>query len=135
MEDKNLKRYYSISEVADLLSLQASQIRFWEKEFDTLKPAKDSKGNRRFTAADIEVLRSIRYLLKERGMTIDGARPLLKSALQETQKKEQAIANLKVLKRFLITMRDRMEEQDFPELKKESKPTPQPQKYIQPTLF
>ena len=59
------KLYYSISEVAGMLGVNASLIRYWEKEFDCIKPVKNKKGNRQFTPADVENLRKIYHLTKE----------------------------------------------------------------------
>ena len=87
-EDKeNLKRYYSIGEVAKMFEVSKSLIRFWENEFDFLKPHKNSKGDRRFTVDSIEQLNLIYELLKERGFTIDGARREIQR-LQEWEKEK-----------------------------------------------
>lgn len=72
------KLYYSIGEVAELLDVNASLIRFWEKEFNILKPKKNKKGNRLFTVKDIDNLKLIYSLVKERGFTLDGAKGELK---------------------------------------------------------
>jgi len=72
------KMYYTIGEVADMFELNASLIRFWEKEFDVLKPKKNKKGNRLFTPEDIEHLKVIYNLLREQGLTIEGAKKYLK---------------------------------------------------------
>lgn len=68
------KIFYSISEVSEMLQVNPSLLRFWEKEFDTLKPRKNKKGNRLFTKEDIEQIKLIHHLVKEKGMTIQGAR-------------------------------------------------------------
>jgi len=73
-QDQIIKRYYSISEVASQLDVNASLIRFWEKEFDQIKPKKNRKGNRLFTVDDLQNLKSIYHLVKERGFTLEGAR-------------------------------------------------------------
>lgn len=87
-EDKeNLKRYYSIGEVAKMFDVSKSLIRFWENEFDFLKPHKNSKGDRRFTVHNIEQLNLIYELVKERGFTIDGARKEIQR-LQEWEKEK-----------------------------------------------
>lgn|SRR5690554_5882409 len=75
------KLYYSIGEVARAFDVNASLIRFWEKEFDILKPKKNKKGNRLFTPEDIKNLKIIYHLTKERGYTLEGAR----TALNENQ--------------------------------------------------
>jgi DNA-binding transcriptional MerR regulator len=71
------KLYYSIGEVADLFGVNASLIRFWEKEFDAIKPKKNAKGNRKFTPNDIEILTRIYQLVKVEGFTLDGAKKAL----------------------------------------------------------
>lgn len=91
-----MKLYYSISEVAELLSVNTSLIRYWEKEFPQLRPNKIANGERRFTQKDIDLLKQIQALLKDQGFTIDGARKTLKNEnsgqyldkrLQEVEKK------------------------------------------------
>ena len=106
-EDKeNLKRYYSIGEVAKMFEVSKSLIRFWENEFDFLKPHKNSKGDRRFTVQNIEQLNLIYELLKERGFTIDGARREL-TRLQEWEKeKGEWIGRLERVREGLRGMRE-----------------------------
>ena len=72
------KLFYKISEVAEIFDINISAVRFWEKEFDILKPKKNKKGNRLFTHKDIENIKIIHYLLKERGFTVEGAKKKLK---------------------------------------------------------
>jgi DNA-binding transcriptional MerR regulator len=83
IELKEGKRYYSIGEVAKAFDVNASLIRFWDKEFDILKPKKNAKGNRMFTPEDVKNIQHIYHLVKERGFTLDGA----KIHLKENQKK------------------------------------------------
>ena len=71
------KRYYKIGEVAKAFGVNTSHIRFWEKEFDILKPKKNKKGNRLFTQEDLKNLQLIYHLVKEKGYTLDGARVAL----------------------------------------------------------
>ena len=66
------KLYYSIGEVAEAFKVNTSLIRFWEKEFDAIKPRKNAKGNRKFTKEDIKNLELIYHLVKERGFTLEG---------------------------------------------------------------
>ena len=73
-KDKKLKIYYSISEVAQMFNVNESTLRFWEKEFPQLNPKKAGRGVRQYKAEDIEVVKLIHYLVKERGMTLPGAR-------------------------------------------------------------
>ncbi len=73
-ERKIEKVYYTIGEVAEMFDVNTSLIRFWEKEFDIIKPKKNKKGNRLFTKQDIDNLHIIYHLVKERGMTLKGAK-------------------------------------------------------------
>lgn len=103
------KLYYSISEVADMFNLNTSHIRFWEKEFDILKPKKNAKGNRFFTKEDIANLHIIYNLVKERGMTLKGAKQKLKDNKENTIQNIEVIAKLKSIKAELIEFRDLLE--------------------------
>jgi len=105
-QDNSLKRYYSIGEVADLFGISKSVIRFWENEFDSLRPHKNSKGDRRFTLQNIEQLREIHTLVKKRGFTIDGARRELKSQKARDKERQNRIEALKRLRTFLVEMKD-----------------------------
>ena len=104
-QDSSLKRYYSIGEVADLFGISKSVIRFWENEFDSLRPHKNSKGDRRFTLQNIEQLREIHTLVKERGFTIDGARRELKRQKSQEKERQMRIEQLKKLRSFLVEMK------------------------------
>ena len=99
--DKKLKLYYSISEVAELLSVSKSLIRFWEKEFKELKPHKNSKGERRFTKENIEQIKVIYHLVKERGFTLEGAKREIRQQRALLKQKQQMIEKLKRLRNFL----------------------------------
>lgn len=77
-ESDIVKLYYSIGEVAEMFDVNTSLIRFWEKEFDVLKPKKNNKGNRLFTPEDLTNLKVIYNLVKEQGLTLDGAKKYLK---------------------------------------------------------
>ena len=77
------KIYYSIGEVAEMFDVNRSLIRHWESKFDCIKPTKNKKGNRLFTASDIEKLKQIYHLVKEQGMTLDGANKVLKHSGKE----------------------------------------------------
>lgn len=104
-QDSSLKRYYSIGEVADMFGISKSVIRFWENEFDSLRPHKNSKGDRRFTLQNIEQLREIHTLVKERGFTIDGARRELKRQKAKEKERKIRIEQLKKLRSFLVEMK------------------------------
>ena len=78
-EKKIEKLFYSIGEVANLINVNVSVIRFWDKEFEVLKPKKNKKGNRLFTKSDLENVKLIHYLLKIKGYTVKGAKKAIKS--------------------------------------------------------
>lgn len=79
-KNKNLKLYYSIKEVAADIGVTETTLRYWETVFSQLSPYKGSNGVRRYTADDIKVVRLIHHLVKERGLTIAGAKQHLKGA-------------------------------------------------------
>jgi len=91
-EKKIEKLYYSIGEVAEMFNVNASLIRYWEKEFDIIRPQKNKKGNRLFTPADIDNFHIIYHLVKERGMTLKGAKKKM------SENKDDAIQNFEVVK-------------------------------------
>jgi len=72
------KLYYKIGEVAEMLGVNTSLLRYWEGEFPNIKPKLNSAGKRIYTKDDIKELRLVQYLLKEKKMTIEGARKHLK---------------------------------------------------------
>jgi DNA-binding transcriptional MerR regulator len=109
LRDKPIgKLYYPISEVAELMDVNASTLRYWEKEFDNIRPHRNKKGNRFYTASDIESIRMIRYLLKDKGFTIQGARDQLKSHAESTKKSMDVVRSLESIKDFLIQIRDEL---------------------------
>lgn len=105
-ERKVEKLYYSIGEVAEMLAVPISTVRFWENEFDILKPMKNKKGNRMFTPADIKNLRIIHHLVKEEGMTLSGARKKLSEKWDETDYKYEVNESLLKIKTMLLDISD-----------------------------
>ena len=105
-EDEELfkKLYYSIGDVAIMFKENASLIRYWENEFDILKPKKNKKGDRFFRPEDIKNLKIIHHLLRERKYTIEGAKEFLKSNKSAAQKYEM-IQSLQKLKSFLLELK------------------------------
>ena len=102
------KRYYGIGEVAKAFKVNASLIRFWEKEFDALKPKKNAKGNRKFTPQDIKNLKLIYHLVKERGFTLEGAKTHLKEGKKETLDNFEIISKLEGIKNQLIKIKTQL---------------------------
>jgi len=99
------KKYFSIGEVAEMLDVATSLIRFWETEFDIIKPKKNRKGNRQFTREDIENVKLIYHLVKEKGYTLQGAKDLLKNGNDVLKEKIEVIESLKKVKNFLKEIR------------------------------
>ncbi|MBA3970790.1 MAG: MerR family transcriptional regulator [Bacteroidetes bacterium] len=89
-ETDTIKLYYTIGEVSEMFDVNTSLIRFWEKEFDVIKPKKNKKGNRLFTPEDIDNFKVIYNLVKEQGLTLDGAKKYLKDN-RKTVKHEMKI--------------------------------------------
>lgn len=100
------KRYYSIGEVAKAFNVNTSLIRFWEGEFDVLKPKKNAKGNRKFTPEDVKNLKLIYHLVKERGFTLDGAKIHLKEEKKKTLSNFEIISKLEDVKNQLIKIKE-----------------------------
>lgn len=104
-EKETVKLYYSIGEVAEILDVNTSLIRFWEKEFPILKPKKNKKGNRQFTNDDLENLKMIYHLVKERGFTLQGANEKLKGGKASAKKEVEMVNSLQKVKDFLLEIK------------------------------
>ncbi len=102
------KLFYTIGEVARIFKLNTSHIRFWEKEFDILKPKKNNKGNRLFTKEDLSNLHIIYYLVKERGFTLSGAKKKLKQNKEEVVNAVEMVHSLKKIKSFLVEVKENL---------------------------
>src|SRR6478672_6877201 len=102
------KLYYSIGEVAEMFNVAPSLIRFWESEFDLIQPKKNRKGNRQFTKEDIDSVRTIYHLVKEKGFTLQGAKEMLKNDTQEVKDKMDMIDSLKRVRSFMVELRDKL---------------------------
>ncbi|MDT0691118.1 MerR family transcriptional regulator [Salegentibacter sp. F188] len=102
------KRYYNIGEVAEAFKVNTSLIRFWEKEFDVIKPKKNAKGNRKFTPEDIKNLELIFHLVKERGFTLEGAKIHLKEEKHQTLTNFEIIRKLEGIKATLINIKNQL---------------------------
>lgn len=102
------KLYYSIGEVAELFNVAPSLIRFWESEFDLIQPKKNRKGNRQFTKEDIDSVRTIYHLVKEKGFTLQGAKEMLKNDTQDVRDKMDLLDSLKRVRQFLVEVREKL---------------------------
>lgn len=100
------KTYYTINEVAEMFNVNASLLRYWEKEFTQIKPYKNKKGDRRFTRQDIETIRKIYILTKEKGYTLQGAKDVLKQDKKEENTNKEVVKRLKKLKERLLEIQE-----------------------------
>ncbi len=100
------KRYYTMGEVATAFGVNQSLIRFWDKEFDILRPRKNAKGNRMFTSEDIKNLQLIYHLVKERGFTLEGAKIHLKEGQKKALEKLAIINKLQSIKEQLLSIKN-----------------------------
>ncbi len=108
-ENKTEKLFYSIGEVSKIFNVNTSLIRFWESEFDIIKPKKNKKGNRLFSPKDVENFHLIYHLVKERGFTLQGAKDKLKENKEDTINKVEIVARLKEIRRFLVDLKKGIE--------------------------
>ena len=99
------KQYYSISEVAQWFNMKPSLLRFWENEFDILKPRKNKKGDRLFRPEDVKNLRIIYYLLRQQKYSVEGARQFLKDNLKKAEMQIQLVESLTKFRSFLLELR------------------------------
>ena len=102
------KRYYKIGEVSKAFGVNASLIRFWEKEFEIIKPKKNSKGDRMFTQVDIKNFQMIFHLVKEKGFTLEGAKNKLKTQPKKTVDNIDIINRLEAVKAELLKIRNEL---------------------------
>jgi len=110
MPEESRKLFYSIGEVAAMFDVNESLLRFWEKEFDTIKPKKNAKGTRSYTKADIEDIRLIYHLVKERGMTLVGAKKRIKEEKRTVSAQVEVIDRLKKIKGELLILKSELDQ-------------------------
>ncbi len=103
---KLTKLYYTIGEIAEMFNVNVSLIRYWENEFSILKPKRNKKGNRLFTLEDVNNLHLIYHLVKEKRLTLEGAKLKLKENKNSTIQNFEVIKKLKNIKSMLIEIRD-----------------------------
>lgn len=102
------KLYYPIGEVADMFQVNTSMIRFYEKEFEILQPKKNAKGNRLFRPEDIENLKIIFHLIKDKGFTLQGAKDYMKGNRDEIAENQKIIDSLEKLKAFMLNLNEEL---------------------------
>jgi len=102
------KLYYSIGEVASMFDVNTSLIRFWEKQFDIIKPKKNKKGNRFFTPEDVRNFHIIYHLVKERGFTLQGAKNKMATNKEDVTDKAEVVMSLKKIRGFLEDIKNEL---------------------------
>jgi DNA-binding transcriptional MerR regulator len=104
-KNKDNKLYFSIGEVAGILQLPESTLRYWEKEFDNIRPKTNAKGVRYYTREDIRELQLIYHLVKEKKLTLAGARQKLKINKDNVAREEAIVNKLKLIKKELLALK------------------------------
>jgi len=107
--NKDLKLYYSISEVAEMFDVNESLLRFWEKEFPQITPKKNARGTRQYRKEDLETIKLIYHLVKEKGMTLPGARQKLKDNRESTINNFEIVDRLKSIKDELLKIKNELD--------------------------
>ena len=108
LDKETPKLYYSIGEVSQMFNVNTSLIRFWEKEFEILRPKKNAKGNRLFTPEDLNNLKIIFHLVKERGYTLEGAKKKMRDNKNDVEQTVKMVESLKKVRTFLEEMKEQM---------------------------
>ena len=99
--EQSKKLYYSIKEVASHFNLQVSTLRYWEREFDNITPRKTEGGTRQYTKEDIDNISTVYHLVREKGLTLDGAKQVLSQKKDDITRKLQVIEQLEKIKKEL----------------------------------
>ena len=107
--NKELKLYYSIGEVAKMFDVNESLLRYWEKEFSFISPKKAGGNIRQYRKEDIENIRLVYHLVKEKGMTLQGARQKLKMNRETTVRTTEILDRLKLIREELVSMRKELD--------------------------
>ncbi len=104
MDDKLSKKFYKIGDVAEILNIPASTLRFWEKEFTVIKPKRNAKNIRVYTVKDIETIKMIYYLVKEKGLKLDAAQAMIKRNRDGISKQFEVVERLKQVREQLMQL-------------------------------
>ncbi|MBD5219049.1 MAG: MerR family transcriptional regulator [Bacteroidales bacterium] len=98
------KKFYRIGDVAEMLELSQPTLRFWEKEFSELRPRRNAGGTRLYTPNDVEIVRLIKFLVKDKGLTLDGAREHLRRNRRNLDRTHRAITRLQEIRARLVAL-------------------------------
>ena len=103
-----IKKYFTIGEVAKELGVATSLIRFWETQFDFIRPKKNAKGNRKYTQDDLKKLKLVHHLVKEKGYTLQGAYDHIKESKDSIDDTAEMVQSLKRIREFLVEMKNNL---------------------------
>ena len=117
------KLLYSMGEVTEMFDVNASLIRYWESKFDCLKPQKNKKGNRLFTPEDVENLKLIYHLVKEKGMTLEGANRTMKRNRHGVAHESSVLERLQKIRAMLVEVRESLKEEGTVKYRRTKRPT------------
>ncbi|MFR9602397.1 MAG: MerR family transcriptional regulator [Rikenellaceae bacterium] len=106
------KLYYTMGEVSEMFCVAPSLIRYWEKHFSVIKPQRNKKGNRLFTASDVENFKIIYHLVKERGMTLEGAQRTMRQNKKGYSRDAELLERLQHIRSLLLEVREELKEDD-----------------------
>lgn len=112
IENADTRTYFHISDVAKMLNMTVPNLRFWESQFEILRPKKNRRGDRYFTRQDIEHLKVIHHLLKEKGYTIEGARRKINENPNDLVNKVALLAKLNEMRSFLASLKKFLDTRD-----------------------
>ena len=104
MEDNLSKKFYRIGDVAEILNIPTSTLRYWEKEFTVIKPKRNAKNIRVYTVKDIETIKMIYYLVKEKGLKLDAAQAMIKHNRDGVSKQFEVVERLKAIREQLVQL-------------------------------
>ncbi len=104
MDDKLSKKFYKIGDVAEILNVPTSTLRFWEKEFTVIKPKRNAKNVRVYTVKDIETIKMIYYLVKEKGLKLDAAQAMIKRNRDGISRQFEVVDRLKAVREQLLRL-------------------------------
>ncbi|MBQ2165125.1 MAG: MerR family transcriptional regulator [Muribaculaceae bacterium] len=104
MEDNLSKKFYRIGDVAEILNIPTSTLRYWEKEFTVIKPKRNAKNIRVYTVKDIETIKMIYYLVKEKGLKLDAAQAMIKRNRDGVSKQFEVVERLKAIREQLVQL-------------------------------
>lgn len=107
--NKELKQFYTISEVSEMFSLPASLLRFWEKEFPSIHPKKSPTGARMYTKEDLEEIRLVNDLVKGRNMKIAAARELIQRNRDGAKNSSDLLQRMLSVREQLVAIKNELE--------------------------